>query len=201
MFKLFPKLATKARRTPITSEDNQMKYQQPQGQTAENNNYPNYQMPQSGSTPIIQTVPIKSAQPYVPPGQNSSLVQQDAQNTSRPEFRSVAPPQSPMNMVQSRPVESPKVTSETRTLKSSEGTQLQQAPEPLEVIKQTSISPNQSVPWRVQRSSQPITETVANRNNIQQVNKQPELQQKRQSQIETNPQEAINQSPKPVRKS
>lgn len=201
MFKLFPKLATKARHTPITSEDNQMKYQQPQGQTAENNNYPNYQMLQSCSTPIIQTVPIKSPQPYVPPGQNSSLVQQDAQNTSRPEFRSVAPPQSPMNMVQSRPVESPKVTSETGTLKSSEGTQLQQAPEPLEVIKQTSISPNQSVPWRVQRSSQPITETVANRNNIQQVNKQPELQQKRQSQIETNPQEAINQSPKPVRKS
>lgn len=168
-----------------------------QKQPNDNINYPNYQMPQSCNTPINQTVSVKTPQPYVPPGQSSNLVQQDAQNATRPEFRSVAPPQSPMGLVQNRPVESSQIAETMNSLKLGEDS-LQQASEPVEVNKQTTT--NQSVPWRVQRPSQQTTENVSSRNNTQEVYKQTEQPQKRQSQIETKSQEVINQSPKPVRK-
>lgn len=190
-------LATEIRRK-ISQEPEQsiIKYPQPSGRAEDGNN--NYL--------VTSPVSIKVPQPYVPPGQAINSLQQESQGSVRPEFRSVAPPpQSPKPIPFGRPAEnlhltetlipSPKPIEVVAVTPSSQTTEtLETNDNPTTSMIATRATINQSVPWRVQRSTPPTSTEIA-------TNTRGNNQQQRQSQIDAKTQDEGNQTPtKPVSK-
>uniref|UniRef100_A0A1A9WXI3 Uncharacterized protein n=1 Tax=Glossina brevipalpis TaxID=37001 RepID=A0A1A9WXI3_9MUSC len=165
--------------TAISPVNGTNQYQQTPNANINNNAYVNYQQPQqqqfASSLPSQPTTP----QPYVvhspsTPGQQLP--------TSKPEFRSVAPPQPPSVSVYTRQSDSPRIQLDNETSPQSsfnkysqqqQGPGINVSPSAQQQITSpssgTSASPTQTIPWRAQRNNQQQTsQKPLYNNNVQQ---------------------------------